>query len=147
MLLIEDYVKNDSESVESYAPVSFGSRIFNTAQFKMSINCKEFLSLYLALEIFSHFIWGSDNPVLVLTDNKSLIRSFQAKTIPPSLWNYVDRVTAFNIFVAHIPGKANAAADILSRLQSDPNETIELNETYGPCTYQKDRNRCSCQTT
>ena len=130
MLMTEDYVKNEQgESVKSYAPVSFGSKVFNTAQLKMSIYCKEFLSLYFALETSSHFICGSDKPVLILTDNKSLTRFFQAKTIPPSLWNYVDRVTAFNIVVAHIPGKANATADFLSRLQSDPNEIIELTLT------------------
>ena len=128
--MIEDYVKNNKgESVKSYASVSFGSKVFNTAQLKMSKYCKEILSLYFALETF-HFIWGSDNPVLVLRDNKSLTRFFPAKTIPPSLWIYVDnRVTAFNIVVAHIPAKANAAADFLSRLQSDPNETIELKLT------------------
>ena len=129
-LLIEDYVKNGKgESVKLCAPVSFGSKIFNTAQLKISINCKEFLSLYFALETSPDFIWGSDNPVLALTDNKSLFRSFEAKTIPPSLWNYVDGVTAFNIVVAHILGKANAAADFLSRFQYDPNETIELKHT------------------
>ena len=64
-----------------------------------------------------------------MTDNKSLTRFFQAKTIPPSLWNYVDRVTAFNIVVTHIPGKANTAADFLSCLETDPNETVELKLT------------------
>ena len=142
VLMIEDYVKNNEESVKSYAPVSFGSKVFNSAQLKMSIYCKEFLSLYFALETFSHFIWGSEKPVLILTDNKSL-RFFQAKTIPPSLWNYVDRVTAYNIVVAHIPGKANAAADFLSRLQSNPNETIELKLTDGIPSI--DGNRGTCQ--
>ena len=130
VLMTEDYVKNNKgETVKSYAPVSFGSKVFNTRQLKMSIYCKEFLSLYFALETFSHFIWGSEKPVLILTDNKSLTRFFQAKTIPPSLWNYVDRGTAFNIVVTHIPGKANAAADFVSRLQSNPNETLELKLT------------------
>ena len=41
----------------------------------------------------------------------------------------MDLVTAFNIVVTHIPGKANAAAEFLSRLQSNPNETIELKLT------------------
>ena len=95
----------------------------------MSIFCKDFLSLYFALETFSHFNWGTDKPVLTLTDNKNISRFFQAKTIPPTLWNYIDRVTAFNTVVNHIPGKANAAADFLSRLQSDPNETSELKLT------------------
>ena len=95
----------------------------------MSISCNEFLSLYFALETFSHFIWGTEKPALTLTDNKSLTRFSQAKTIPPFLWNYVERVTAFNIAVTQIPGKANAAADFLSRLQSNPNETTELKLT------------------
>ena len=130
VLMIEDYVKdNKGETVNSYAPVSFESKVFNTAQIKMSIYCKEFLSLSFALETFSHLIWGSEKPVFILTDNKSLTRFFQAKRIPPSLWNYVDLVTAFNIVVTHIPGKANAAADFLSHLQSNPNKTIELKLT------------------
>ena len=129
VLMIEDYVKNNKgETVKSYAPVSLRSKVFNTAQLKMSIFCKEFLSIYFALETFSHLIWGTDKLVLILTDNKSLTRFFPAKTIPPSLWNYVDRVTALNIVVTHIPGKANAAADFISRLQSNSNETIELTE-------------------
>ena len=50
VLMIEDYVNNNKgETVKSYAPVSFGSKVFNTAQLKMSIYCKEFLSLYFAL--------------------------------------------------------------------------------------------------
>ena len=50
VLLIEDYVKNEQgESVKSYAPVSFGTKVFNTAQLKMSIYCKEFISLRLEL--------------------------------------------------------------------------------------------------
>ena len=81
VLMIEDYVNNNKgETVKSYAPVSFGSKVFNTAQLKMSIYCKEFLSLYFALETFSYFIWGCEKPVLILTDNKSLTRFFQAKT-------------------------------------------------------------------
>ena len=130
ILMIEDYVANNKgENVKSYAPVSFESKVSNTAQFKMPIYCKEFLSLYFALETISRFIWGSEKPVLILTDNKSLTIFFQAKTIPPSLWNYIDRVTAFNIVVTHIPGKPNAAAGFLYRLQSNPNETLQLKLT------------------
>ena len=132
VIMIEAYVKNNQgETVNSYAPVSIGSKVFNTAQLKMSPYCKEFLFLYFALETFSHLFWGSEKAVLILTDNKSLIRFFGAKTIRPSLWNYVDVVTAFIIVVTHIPGKANAAANFLSRLQSNPNEILELKLTDG----------------
>ena len=36
------------------------------------------------------------------------------------------RVIAYNIILAHIPGKANPAADFLSRMQTDSNESLEL---------------------
>ena len=130
VLMVEDYVKTDNKGeMKTYAPVSFGSRLFNTAQLKFSIYYKEFLALYFALDHFSHFIWGSSKPVIILTDNRSLTQFFQAKTIPPSVWNFLDRVMAFNIIIAHIPGKANYAADFLSRMQTDPSASLSLKLT------------------
>ena len=38
----------------------------------------------------------------------------------------MDRVIAYNIVLAHIPGRANAAADFLSRMQTDPTQSLEL---------------------
>ena len=125
--MIEDYlVESNGKKKQEYAPVSFGSQLFNTSQVKVSTYCKEFLALYFALEHFSHFIWGAEKPVMVLTDNKSLTSFFQSKSLHPSLWNFMDRVIAYNIVLAHIPGKANAAEDFLSRMQTDPNERLEL---------------------
>ena len=71
--MIEDYLEpKDGTKKHAYAPVSFGSQLFNTNQLKMFTYCKEFLALYFALEYFSHFIWGGEKPVIILTDNKSL---------------------------------------------------------------------------
>ena len=128
--MVEEYVKNEkNEEIKTYAPVSFGSRLFNTAQLKFSIYYKEFLALYFALDHFSHYIWGSVKPVIVLTDNRSLTQFFQVKTIPPSVWNFLDRVLSFNIIIAHIPGTANYAADFLSRMQTDPSASLSLKLT------------------
>ena len=130
VLMIEDYVKTpNKKDRKTYAPVAFGSRLFNIAQLKFSTYYKEFLGLYFALDHFSHFIWGTEKPVVVLTDNKSLTQFFQAKTIPPSLWNCLDRLLSYNLVIAHIPGRANYAADFLSRVQSDLSTTIELKLT------------------
>ena len=38
----------------------------------------------------------------------------------------MDRVIAYNIVPAHIPGRANAAAGFLSRMQIDPTRSLEL---------------------
>ena len=126
VLMIGDFVKNENtgQEIKIYAPVSFGSKLFNAAQLKLSIFCKEFLAVYFALEHFAQYIWGCEKPVLVLTDNRSLTKFFQAKTVPPALWNLLDRVSSFTIVVGHIPGAANAAADFLSRMNNDPIETI-----------------------
>ena len=91
----------------------------------MSTYCKEFLALCFALEYFSHFIWGAEKPVIILTD-KSLTSFFQSKSFHPALWNFMDRVIAYNIVLAHFPGLANAAADFLSRMQTDPTQSLEL---------------------
>ena len=86
MLATMEQALYDTQSKrKNYAPVSFGSRVFNTAQLKLSIYCNEFLALYFALEHFSHFLWGADKPVIVPTDNRSLVQFFQSKTIPPFL--------------------------------------------------------------
>ena len=63
---------------------------------------------------------------IVLTDNKSLTNFFQSKSLHPSLWNFLDRIIAYNIVLAHTAGKANAVADFLSRMKTDSNESLEL---------------------
>ena len=127
VLLIEDYIQNEGNAGEKrqYAPVMFGSHAFNDAQLKMSINCKEFLAVYYAFENFCHLIWGCSKKVVVLTDNRSLVQFFQAKHIPRNLWLMVDRLMSYDFLLGHIPGKANAAADFLSRVSQKPNEAIE----------------------
>ena len=43
-----------------------------------------------------------------------------------SIWNFLDRVLSFNIVIAHIPGKANYAADFLSRVQTEKSASLTL---------------------
>jgi hypothetical protein len=127
VLMVEDYCTEQKSENKILAPVSFGSKIFNSAQLKLSTYSKEFLAVYYAFDTFAHILWGaSKKQVLVLTDNKSLSRFFQAKTIPAPLWNFLDRLMSFNFVLGHIPGIANAAADYLSRLQIDPSEKFRL---------------------
>ena len=80
--------------------------------------------MYFDLDAFSHFIWGCEKPVLVLTDNKSLTFFFETKEIHPSLWNFLDRVLAYNITLANVPGRPNAAADFLSGMETEPGATL-----------------------
>ena len=127
VLMIEVYTTNQQgDTVKSYAPVAFGSKIFNTTYLKLSIYAKEFLAVHFAFDTFAHILRGAKLPVLVLTDNRSLTQFFQAKTIPTPLWTAVDQVLNFSFIIGHIPGKANAAADFLSRVNVDPHTKLSL---------------------
>ena len=138
ILMIEDYTTNeDNQELKVYAPVSFGSRNFHQNQLKLSIYGKEF-AVNFALDTFANIIWGCKKPVLILTDNRSVTRFFQTKIIPPTLWNALDHVLSFDIILGHIPGKANLAADYLSRIHINPKEKLELRINLRvPCAKSK----------
>ena len=126
-LMIEENPEEKISSVrKTYAPVAFGSKMFSPSQIKMSIYAKEFLAIYFAFMEYSHILWASTKPVVVLTDNKSVTRFFQTKIIPPALWNACDFVLQFHFTIAHVPGKMNTAADFLSRLDLHPKDKVHL---------------------
>ena len=126
-LMIEDYPDQKIQSKrKTYAPVAFGSKVFSSAQLKVSIYSKQLLAIYMAFLEFAHILWETSKPTIVLTDNKSVTRFFQTKAIPPSLWNACDYVLQFNFKIAHIAGSFNTAADFLSRLELKVTEKIHL---------------------
>ena len=126
-LMIEE---NDDKKLlskrKTFAPVAFGSRVFSPSQLKMSIYCKEFLAIYHAFLEYSHILWETTLPTLVLTDNRSVTRFFQTKTTPPALWNACDYVLQFKFRIMHVAGSQNTAADFLSRLELTPKERVQL---------------------
>ena len=127
VLMVEDHCKDRRKEDKILAPVSFGSKVFNPAQLKLSIYAKEFLAVYYAFDAFAHILWGAQQKdVLVLTDNKALAYFFQSKSIPAPLWTFLDKLMAFPFELGHIPGLANPAADFLSRLQLNPSEKLTL---------------------
>ena len=126
-LMIEE---NDERKMlskrKTFAPVAFGSRIFSPAQVKMSIYCKEFLAIYHAFLEYSHILWETTIPTLVITVNRSVTRFFQTKTTPPALRNACDYVLQFKFRIMHVAGSQNTAADFLSRLELTPKEKVQL---------------------
>ena len=89
---------------KTFAPVAFGSGVFSPAQLKLSIYCKKILAIYHAFFEYSHILWETTIPTLVLTDNRSVTRFFQTKTTPPALWNACDYVLQFIFRIMHVAG-------------------------------------------
>ena len=126
-IMIEDDPNQKLQSKrKTNAPVLFGSKPFNSTQTKMFNYAKEFLSILFAFVEFGQQMWGSTLPVIVFTDNRSVTRFFQAKMIPPALWNACDYVLQYNFVIAHAAGSMNTAADFLSRTEVDPTEKLEM---------------------
>ena len=128
-LMIEE---NDERKMlskkKTFAPVAFGSRVFSPAQPKMSkFYCKECLAIYHAFLEDSHILWETTTPTLVLTDNRSVTRFFQTKTIPPALRNACDYVLQFKFRIVHVAGSQNTAADFLSDLNTPLKEKSNKN--------------------
>ena len=115
---LEKYTSTSTR--KAFAPVAYGSKTFSPTQLKMYIYAKEFIAIFFAFKELGHIFWETPQPVIILTDNKSVTRFFQTKIIPPTLWNACDYVIQFNFTIAHIPGKNNTAADYLSRLEISP---------------------------
>ena len=115
---------SENSQTKCYATVSFGSKIFNPTQLKLSIYAKKFLAVHFAFDAFAHILWEATKLILVLTDNRSLTRFFQAKTFPTPLWKAVDHVLNFRFILGHVPGKSNIAADQLSRVNIDSEQKL-----------------------
>ena len=98
VLLIEDYA--DPSVKQTYAPVAIGSKKFQGGQMSLTMYAKEFLAMHFAFDEFGHILWGAKKPIIVMTDNKALTRFFQAKHIPPSLWNFCDQTLQFSFFIS-----------------------------------------------
>ena len=111
---------------KTFAPVAFGSKVFSPAQLKITIYCKELLAIYHAFLEYSHILWETTLPTLVLTDNRSVTRFFQTKAIPPTLWNACDCVLQFNFHIMHVARTQNTVADFLSTIDLNPEEKVEL---------------------
>ena len=109
---------------KTFASLAFGSRVFSPEQLKMSIYCKEFLAIYHAFLEYSHILWETTKPTLVLTDNCSVTTFFQTKTTTPALWNACDYVLQYKFRIMHVAGSQNTAAD--SRLELIPKEKVQL---------------------
>ena len=71
-------------------------------------------------------MWKGTFPVIVFTKNRTNTRYFQAKLIPPALWNACDYVLQYDFVFAHVAGSMNTSADFLSRAEVNSIEKFEM---------------------
>ncbi|ROT80375.1 hypothetical protein C7M84_000871 [Penaeus vannamei] len=114
-----------------FCPVSYFSRQLRGAELRYDVMEKEALAVIEALKKFKPLIWGLE--VIVMSDNRSLQWLFhKAKDGNARVTRWALTAQSFGAKILYHPGKLNAAADALSRIEApegvDP-EDIEKAST------------------
>ena len=129
--MIDSNSEEKSRSVrKTHASIAFGSK--TPLQIIISIYANQFLAIYFAFMTYSSILWDRPNRSLSLQtanltpDSSIRVLPHSSKIILPALWNVCDFFLQINSTVAHFPGRQNTVADILSRLDHEPDEKVHL---------------------
>ena len=106
-------------------PCAFFSRKLSPAEKNYDVGNRELLAVHDALKEWRHWLEGTIQPFLVLTDHKNLTYLRTAKRLSPRQSRWALFFTRFNFSIMFKPGSENVRADALSRQFSDLPEPEE----------------------
>ena len=113
-------------------PIQYASRTLTPAERNYSACEREALAVVFALKKFRVYLL-SDIPFTVITDHRALQYAFQKQDIHGRLARWLDFLAEYDYKIQYRPGKVNAAADFLSRLDG-PQETRETSDILAVAT-------------
>ncbi len=93
--------------------IAYASRALSAAESKYSVTHLEALAVVWALKHFKDIIFGYD--ITVCTDHTAVTNLFQSKNLNGRLARWFLTIQEFNRKLKYLPGRANSAADALSR--------------------------------
>ena len=105
--------------------IGFYSKCYTKAQKNYSTSEKELLSIVMAVENWSIFLYG--RKFIVYSDHKPLAWLLNKKDPHPRLERWIIRLAVYEFEIRYKPGKENIVADMLSRLfdENDVNNNPE----------------------
>ena len=86
----------------------------------------ELLAITEAFKTWRHYLEGSQHEVLVLTDHNNLRRFMETKSLSSRQVRWAQELSRYHFRIDYRQGKANGAADALSRY---PQRSAEEEET------------------
>ena len=115
--------QKDSEGV--LHPVAFFSRKMQPAECNYEIYDKELMAIVRCFEEWRPDLEGTDLPIQVLTDHKSLEYFMTTKRLTRRQVRWAEFLADFNFQITYRPGKENGKADALTRRSQDLPADVE----------------------
>ena len=113
-------------------PVAFFSRKIIPAETRYETHDGELLAIVEAFKTWRHYLEGCKHEVLVLTDHNNLRRFMDTKSLSSRQVRWAQELSRYHFRIDYRQGKANAAADALSRFpQRSQDEEEELQAENG----------------
>ena len=115
-----------SDDLGRWHPVAFFSRKMIPAETRYETHNGELLAIVEAFKTWRHYLEGSQHEVLVLTNYNNLRRFMDTKSLSSRQVRWAQELSRYHFRIDYRQGKANGAADALSRY---PQRSAEEEET------------------
>lgn len=107
-------------------PIAFMSRSLGVAKKSWSTYAREMLAIIVAIRTWRPYILG--RRFIIQTDQRSFRYLLEQRILTPEQQKWMGKLVGYDYEIVYKPGKANAAADALSRRPDSP----ILNTLYAP---------------
>ena len=115
-----------SDDSGRWHPVAFFSRKMIPAETRYETHDGELLAIVEAFKTWRHYLEGSQHEVLILTNHNNLRRFMETKSLSSKQVRWAQELSRYHFQIDYYQGKANKAADALSRY---PQQSAEEKET------------------
>ena len=101
--------------LDQWHPVAFFSRKMILAETWYKTHDKDFLAIVEVFKTWRHYLKGHKHEVFVFTDHNNLCRFMDTKNLSSKQVRWVQELSQYYFQINYCQGKANAAANALSR--------------------------------
>ncbi len=106
-------------------PLGFYSKKLNPAERNYTVHDKELLAIVRTFEAFRHWLHGTKDPVEVWSDHAALRHFLTTTKLTQRHARWAEKLGEFRFKIFHLPGRANRAADALSRKESHSGQAVQ----------------------
>lgn len=107
-------------------PIGFYSKKLSPAEQNYTVHDKELLAIVNTFKKFRHWLHGSPAPIVAWSDHSALRHFLTTTKLSQRHARWAEALGEFRFEIRHVPGRANRAADALSRKEEGQFENREI---------------------